>query len=155
MTLAKICAVVARSAVSADPKECCIVLMLLNCSFAGVVLVSVSDSRPSDEEAKITISGLPLSQLTEALLGDGLALLSAIFYALYVILLKVRIKEESRINMQLFFGFVGVFNVLMLWPIGLVLHFTGVEQIALPSSRRAWVGVLVNVKRVVSYQTID
>jgi solute carrier family 35 protein F5 len=33
-----------------------------------------------------------------------LALLSAFCYALYVILLKVRIGQEERVNMQLFFG---------------------------------------------------
>ncbi|KDQ30683.1 hypothetical protein PLEOSDRAFT_1074969 [Pleurotus ostreatus PC15] len=43
---------------------------------------------------------------TMAKVWDSLALLSAVFYALYVILLKVRIKSESRIDMQLFFGFM-------------------------------------------------
>lgn len=33
-----------------------------------------------------------------------LALLSAFCYAVYVILLKVRIGDEERIDMQLFFG---------------------------------------------------
>ncbi|KAJ6610110.1 hypothetical protein B0H10DRAFT_2062145, partial [Mycena sp. CBHHK59/15] len=51
---------------------------------------------------------------TAPVLGDSLALISAIFYALYVILLKVRIRSESRVDMQLFFGFVGLFNVLSL-----------------------------------------
>ena len=79
-------------------------------------------------------------------LGDVLALLGALFYALYVILLKVRIKEESRIDMQLFFGFVGLFNVLMLWPIALVLHFTGAETITTPPTHRALAAVLLNVR---------
>lgn len=80
-----------------------------------------------------------------SLIGDVLALSSALFYALYVVLLKVRIGEESRINMQLFFGFVGVFNVLACWPIGIILHFTGIETFALPGSRKAWYAVLLNV----------
>jgi len=126
MTLAKICAVVA--------------------SFIGVVLVSVSDSSlgNGDIPGDTPINTL-YSHLTTAILGDSLALLSAIFYALYVILLKVRIKEESRIDMQLFFGFVGVFNVLMLWPIGVILHFTGVETFELPSSQKAWVACALNM----------
>jgi solute carrier family 35 protein F5 len=36
--------------------------------------------------------------------GDALALLSAFCYAIYVILLKVRIGDEERVDMQLFFG---------------------------------------------------
>lgn len=78
-------------------------------------------------------------------LGDVLALLSAVFYSLYVILLKVRIKEESRIDMQLFFGFVGLFNVIMLWPIALILHLSGVETISAPPTTGALIAVLVNV----------
>ena len=66
------------------------------------------------------------------------------FYAIYVILLKVRIRSESRIDMmQLFFGFVGLFKILAYWPIGVVLHFTGVEK--LPTTGRAVAGLLVNV----------
>ncbi|KAL5518872.1 hypothetical protein ACEPAH_555 [Sanghuangporus vaninii] len=113
-------------------------------SFLGVALVSTSDSaalsydNPSDALLRRSVRALPV-------LGDFLALLGAIFYALYVILLKVRIKEESRIDMQLFFGFVGIFNVLMLWPIALVLHFTGAETISAPASKRIWIGVLLNM----------
>lgn len=80
-----------------------------------------------------------------SLLGDSLALLSALFYAVYVILLKVQIRSESRIDMQLFFGFVGLFNIIGCWPIGVLLHLTGVEKVELPSSGRVIVGLLVNV----------
>jgi len=64
---------------------------------------------------------------------------------MYVILLKVRIKSESRVDMQLFFGFVGLFNVLSCWPIGVVLHLTGAETLELPPSQKAWYAILVNV----------
>lgn len=68
------------------------------------------------------------------------------FYALYVILLKVRIKDESRINMQLFFGFVGLFNIIGCWPIGVILHFTGGEVFQMPASQKQWFAVIVNVR---------
>jgi solute carrier family 35, member F5 len=77
--------------------------------------------------------------------GDALALLSAIFYAFYVILLKVQIRSESRIDMQLFFGFLGLFNVMACWPIGVVLHFVGVERFQMPNSRRVVAAILINV----------
>lgn len=123
-------------------------------SFAGVVLVSVSDSMspadslPTQSSAEI---GPRAMQMATAAVGDALALLSAIFYALYVILLKVRIKEESRIDMQLFFGFVGLFNVLMLWPIGIILHLTGTETIEFPHGRKALAAVFVNVSTFISF----
>ena len=111
-----------------------------------MILVSLSDS-----ETKQT-AGLASHPTTQhafvdsrATLGDILALVSALFYAMYVILLKVRIKSESRIDMQLFFGFVGLFNILVCWPIGIILHFTGVEIFEWPSSRKIVSAILINV----------
>ena len=80
---------------------------------AGVVVVSLSDPddtptaslpRPAPTSGRPSLAGISSGQRT--LLGDCLALLSALFYAIYVILLKVRIRSESRINMQLFFSFI-------------------------------------------------
>jgi len=115
-------------------------------SFIGVIVVSLSDSEskqpsgpashPKPQQARVD---------SRATLGDVLALISALFYAMYVILLKVRIKSESRIDMQLFFGFVGLFNILICWPIGLVLHLTGIEIFELPPNRKVTTAVLVNV----------
>ena len=106
--------------------------------------MSASDSTSATvDDAAGAVLGRSLQ--STPVLGDILALLSALFYALYVILLKVRIKEESRIDMQLFFGFVGLFNVLALWPIALILHFTGVERISPPPTTGTTVSVLLNV----------
>ncbi|KAJ3570249.1 hypothetical protein NP233_g4521 [Leucocoprinus birnbaumii] len=121
-------------------------------SFAGVLLVSLSDASHS----KIPASPVPApspgapaptttKDVSQFLLGDLLALFSALFYALYVILLKVRIKDEERIDMQLFFGFVGLFNVLALWPLGFILHWTGVEKFELPTKAAEWYAIVVNM----------
>lgn len=111
------------------------------------MLVSLSDSRPSTSPTVAVRSPPALAVATEsvATLGDLLALASALFYALYVTLLKVRIKSESRIDMQLFFGFVGLVNVLACWPIGLLLHLAGFEVFEIPPTRKAWQTILVNV----------
>jgi len=116
-------------------------------SFFGVVLVSLSDSISSSPTDLATRSPSAHAMTTGAgaALGDFLALASALFYALYVILLKVRIKSESRIDMQLFFGFVGLVNVVACWPIGLLLHVTGLEVFELPPSRKAWQAILINM----------
>ncbi|KAF9507762.1 hypothetical protein BS47DRAFT_277779 [Hydnum rufescens UP504] len=114
-------------------------------SFLGVVLVSLADSDSPDSPLR----GRPFSPeggpSRRPLLGDILGLLSAIFYAFYVILLKVRIQDESRVNMRLFFGFVGLFNVLCMWPIGFLLHWTKLEPFRLPSSKMQWVAIAVNM----------
>ncbi|PFH54580.1 hypothetical protein AMATHDRAFT_134985 [Amanita thiersii Skay4041] len=107
-------------------------------SFCGVVLVSLSDSYQESPAPDILTS-----ERHQPILGDFLALISAVFYALYVIFLKVRVGSESRINMQLFFGFVGLFNVLLCWPVGLVLHRTGIEPFEWPTSGRVIRAIMV------------
>ncbi|KZT51890.1 hypothetical protein CALCODRAFT_487554 [Calocera cornea HHB12733] len=103
-------------------------------SFTGVLLVSLSDGT----------SDTP-STSPHIILGDLLALLSAVFYACYVLFLKYRAQHESRLNAQLFFGFVGLFNTLGLWPIALILHFTGVEPFAVPQGGMAWGALGLNM----------
>ncbi|KAI6153492.1 hypothetical protein BKA82DRAFT_134095 [Pisolithus tinctorius] len=108
-------------------------------SFGGVVLVSFSDSQdPGPYSMTRPFYLLPV-------IGDILALLSALLYAMYMIFLKVKIREESRIDMQLFFGFVGLFNIFLCWPIGLLLHIFGVERLELPNTRQALVAIIVNM----------
>lgn len=102
-------------------------------SFVGVLMVTRADSRAIQAEA------------SNPYFGDLLALASAFFYATYVVLLKKRIGEESRISMPLFFGFVGILNIALMWPVGVILHFTGMEQLQWPSGRVMWAGVIVNM----------
>jgi hypothetical protein len=65
--------------------------------------------------------------------GDGLALFSACCYGAYCSLLKYKIRDENQVNMPMFFGYVGLFNMLILWPVIIVLHYTGIEPFELPS----------------------
>lgn len=66
-------------------------------------------------------------------------------YAVYVTLLKLRIGSEDRVSMPLFFGFVGAFNILAMWPVGLVLSLTSIEPFEWPSDTLTWIGILVNM----------
>ncbi|KAG0306091.1 hypothetical protein BGZ98_002998 [Dissophora globulifera] len=103
-------------------------------SVIGVALVSESDRGNPNLEPTAPRSPL---------FGDFLALMSALFYGCYTVLLKVRIQNESRVNMSLFFGFVGLFNLLLLWPVFGLLHWTGVEPFELPhDSRIIWMIVI-------------
>lgn len=71
----------------------------------------------------------------QTLWGDALALLGAVFYGTYTSLLRYKIKDESQVNMPMFFGFVGFFNMILLWPFIIILHYTGVEHFEVPSLR--------------------
>ncbi|KAL7415666.1 hypothetical protein BDY24DRAFT_359690 [Mrakia frigida] len=146
-------------------------LVAVTISFTGVILVSLADHfsttilHPSPSKPIPTLDNntLPYTPSDGAwspssylllpegatpsmrIWGDSLALLSAFFYAAYVVLLKVKIGEETRINMQLFFAFVGLFNFLLLWPVGLVLHFLGWETLELPVGKAAWLTMAFNM----------
>ncbi|CAO3623627.1 unnamed protein product [Mucor hiemalis] len=103
-------------------------------SLIGVSLVSWSDHLNGDEEGTVSAP----------LVGDFLALLGAIFYGCYTTLLKLKIGSEDRIDMTLFFGFVGAFNVLLLWPIIPILNYFGLETFEIPMNPTLWAVILLN-----------
>ncbi|GAA5908178.1 hypothetical protein JCM8208_000334 [Rhodotorula glutinis] len=122
-------------------------------SITGVTIVSLSDSKlparpvevdPSSPIASIATASNGKPASSNPLLGDALALLSALAYAAYVLLLKVRIRNEQRVSMTLFFGFVGLFNILLIWPVGVLLHLLGVETFEMPHGKLLWGSLLVN-----------
>ncbi|KAG0788858.1 hypothetical protein G6F21_006915 [Rhizopus arrhizus] len=102
-------------------------------SFTGVILVSYSD-HVSDS----------LPYATSPLIGDILALLGAVFYGCYTILLKLKIGSEDRIDMTLFFGFVGAFNILLLWPVLPLLDYFGLETFEIPTNSTLWIVIFLN-----------
>ena len=114
-------------------------------SVIGVIVISKTDaSIPATTDPTLPLPPTPSPSPSAPLLGDALALVSALAYAFYVILLKVRIRTESRVSMTLFFGFVGLFNILLIWPLGFVLHFTGVEVWEWPSGGKLWLSIGIN-----------
>ncbi|TDG47754.1 hypothetical protein AWZ03_005898 [Drosophila navojoa] len=85
-------------------------------SIAGVVVISMND--------------LHDSKMTRGVL---LALFSAFFYASYLVFVKRKSDTEEKVDIPLFFGFVGLWNLLLLWPIFFILHFTKIETFEMPS----------------------
>ncbi|OCT44919.1 putative vacuolar membrane protein [Cladophialophora carrionii] len=118
-------------------------------SFAGILLISKVDlSARTDGEAAPTRreDTFPDKPAGELALGDALALLSAILYGVYTVMLKkATVTALPRsINMPLFFGFVGTFNFIFLAPLFPILHFTGLEPFAFPPTRRIWTVLIIN-----------
>jgi drug/metabolite transporter (DMT)-like permease len=65
--------------------------------------------------------------------GDMLGLTSACCYGVYTTLLKRWVDDDSRIDMLLFLGLLGVFNTLLAWPGILVLDRLKLEPFDWPS----------------------
>jgi solute carrier family 35 protein F5 len=72
-----------------------------------------------------------------------MAIFSALLYGIYAIVMKKRIGDESRVNMPLFFGMVGLMNLLLLWPGFIFLHLAGIETFELPPKGKVLTIILV------------
>ncbi|KAJ4509810.1 hypothetical protein HRR83_006860 [Exophiala dermatitidis] len=123
-------------------------------SLVGIILISRVDLTKSASNAttiRIRSPGddedqFPDKPPSELALGDALALLSAIIYGVYTITLKKStIKALPRsLNMPLFFGLVGTFNLVLLFPLFPILHYTGLERFELPPTPHVWTILLTN-----------
>jgi solute carrier family 35 protein F5 len=111
-------------------------------SLIGIILISSVDLSGKDNDENR--GNFPHKSQGEIALGDAMAFGSAIMYGIYAIVMKKRVGNEDRVNMPLFFGLVGLFNVIFLWPGFLILHYTGVEKFELPPTGKIWTIVLVS-----------
>lgn len=103
-------------------------------SFVGVLIVTKIDASDNNQTPSASTPIL-------ILWGNFLALTGALIYGVYTILLKKKItmpdkRKERVLNTHLFFGFVGLYCLVFLWPLIIILHFTGVEEFQLPSGLR-------------------
>uniref|UniRef100_A0A673B0V5 Solute carrier family 35 member F5 n=1 Tax=Sphaeramia orbicularis TaxID=375764 RepID=A0A673B0V5_9TELE len=103
-------------------------LLAVALSMGGVALVSLSSMDNPDEKGVI---------------GSLWSLAGAILYAVYIVMIKRRVDREDKLDIPMFFGFVGLFNLLLLWPGFLLLHYTGFEAFELPS-QLVWTYILIN-----------
>jgi hypothetical protein len=109
-------------------------------SLTGIILISRVDLSGTTDENR---GSFPHKTTGEIAVGDAMAAFSAILYGVYTIVMKKQVGSESKVNMQLFFGLVGLFNTFLLWPGFIILHFTGLERFSLPESNIIWAIILV------------
>jgi solute carrier family 35 protein F5 len=112
-------------------------------SLAGIALISSIDLSGRDNDADHR-GDFPEKTTWELAVGDGLAFMSAVMYGIYAVFMKSRIGDESRVDMPMFFGLVGLLNVVLLWPGFFILHFTGIEPFALPPTGRVTAIIFAN-----------
>lgn len=110
-------------------------------SLAGVVLVSTVDLAGESDENR---GSFPHKTPVQVAVGASMALFSAVIYGMYVTVMKRRVGNEDRVDMRLFFGLVGLFNLTLLWPLFFVLHWTGVEPFEMPPTGKVWAVIIAN-----------
>lgn len=117
-------------------------LMGVLASLVGIVLISSIDMWKENNDDNR--GSFPHKTQGEIALGDAMAFGSAVMYGIYTVVMKKRIGNEDRVNMPLFFGLVGLFNVIFLWPGFIILHVTGIETFELPPTSNVWGTILVS-----------
>ena len=72
-----------------------------------------------------------------------MALVSAFFYAAYIVFLKRKVDHEDKMDIPMFFGFVGLFNLTLLWPMFFILHYGHWEEFEWPDTHQ-WTYLIIN-----------
>lgn len=108
-------------------------------SFSGVFIVTKIDSSSDDYTG--------FSKMV--FVGNLLALLGALIYGIYTILLKFKISipnttKERDLNTHLFFGFVGIFCLIGMWPFFFILNYLDYETFQLPPTKKILAILLTN-----------
>lgn len=116
-------------------------LIAVFATLAGVILTSSVDLSWDNEKNR---GYFPHKSRKELAIGDMLALASAVMYGVYTTVLKKKVGNEARVNMTLFFGFVGLFNLFLLFPGLVIFHFSGLENFQFPPTKRIWAIVMVS-----------
>eukprot|EP00102_Acyrthosiphon_pisum_P024467 XP_016661677.1 PREDICTED: solute carrier family 35 member F5 isoform X2 [Acyrthosiphon pisum] len=97
-------------------------LIIVLFSITGNVIITLPDSHFSFSEINV---------------GFALSLCSAIFYALNIVTLRSWVDHEDKLDIILYFGLVGLFNVLMFWPLFIFLHYFELETFEWPNKQQA------------------
>lgn len=132
-----------------DPGETALVTLVSTTS--SFFTLALAASFPSSSGDRFTMSKLvavafsiagaimvTMSEIGEPQNSRGIVLsfLSAFFYACYLVLVKRKNDTDEKIDIIEFFGFVGLWNIILLWPLFLILNFSQLEPFELPNRRQ-------------------
>lgn len=118
-------------------------LLCVIISMAGVILINVSQSPPTDDHNKY--------QPKNPKLGNTLALAAAFCYALYLIIMKVKCGTGTKTtNERRLFGYVGLVTALFGVPVLFLVHILDIEKFEFPPPNNT-ILVMVLVNSVFSY----
>lgn len=113
-------------------------LICVAASLTGVCLINLSDKGSSEDDGNKFKPKNPT-------FGNLLALLGAFFYALYLVVMKVKCGTGNKTtNERILFGWVGVFTFILGVPVLLAVHVTGIEEFKAPPNATVFTMILIN-----------
>ncbi|XP_076089175.1 solute carrier family 35 member F5-like [Mytilus galloprovincialis] len=96
-------------------------------SIGGIVMVSLADMNME--------KGIPAGALW--------AVLGSMLYAFYLVSLRRNVDHEDKLDIPMFFGFVGFFCVIFIWPGFFITHYSKEETFQWPNGKQ-WLFICIN-----------
>ncbi|RDX95259.1 hypothetical protein CR513_22246, partial [Mucuna pruriens] len=104
-------------------------------SMAGVAMTTVGKTWAADEKISMTQK--------HSIIGDIFALLSAICYGLFTVLLKNSAGSGDKVDMQKLFGCIGLYSLLGFWWLGMDFFLENFAQTDSTALSMVWTAPLV------------
>ncbi|KAL4161141.1 hypothetical protein PRNP1_001696 [Phytophthora ramorum] len=77
----------------------------------------------------VTLANDSSGGISEGFWGDVCALIGAIMYGVYTTAIRKYLPDDAGMSVSLFFGFVGVFSLVVLAIFCIIFNYTGVESL--------------------------
>ena len=94
-------------------------------AFSGSFLTSIHDAKDNNYDD----NEIDIQPFQSQLWGDAAGLISAVGYGVYSVLLRILCHDEGRISMNLFLGYVGLLNMIILSPVLFWILFANDDEI--------------------------